>query len=149
MLTSNANDAQVDVPIGKSGAQTVKKAAVALTIFQFQADDNDAPAQYLVNLSLRGGFRGKIKTDAGEEEFRLMDRNGNGVYGETMSVAPGNGTIRYGDTLRILNAEGKTKAALQLAKVVAVGKDYYTMKINNTCDKLEIARYTGELVLSE
>ena len=107
-----------------------------------------------VNLTRKGGWRGKIDTNKGWIDCIAPDTNANGVYGDrrivgddlTLAVGSG-GDYFYAD----INLSGRVSMQsamdmphlLWLQEATMVAGKLYSMRVSPTGDKITIANYTG------
>jgi len=136
------NPVRVNVEIGEYGSMVTKQADVMLSVrFAAGPSGQGEPTAYT---TLRGGWSGTIKTDAGPVDVQLLDQNSNGIYGDLLAVEPGLPFFVPADMLLIRGSgPNRPSKRLGLAKVVECDGKLYSIALSKTGDALTIEPYTG------
>jgi hypothetical protein len=138
----------IDLALGEGESQVAQKAAVDLAI---QTDPTVKPGNEevaIAMLSLRGGWYGKIKTDAGDLSVFLIDTNGNCIFGDRAAVGRDNPAPTPGDAI-VLGASlggfpfGDPGKTAYFGKAVSYGGKLYVFESSSSGDTLEIRPYTA------
>lgn len=144
-----ASDVRVDVSLGDEGSRITKQAALTVEVYWHQTE-NQRPISGFALLSRRGGWKGKVSTDTGSIDVSLYDMNGNGVYGDRISVEKGVSADRYprlGDALELGSFPEDIEdygAMVYLSRVNLYKSRLYVFDLSSTGETLEIAAYTGD-----
>lgn len=144
-----ASDVRIDVTMGGEGSRITKQAALSIEVY-WNETENQRPTSGFALLSTRGGWKGKVSTDAGGIDVSLYDLNGNGVYGDRMSLERGVSADQYprpGDALVLGSYPrgiGDYGAMVYLSRVNLFKSRLYVFDLSSTGETLEIAAYTGD-----
>jgi hypothetical protein len=104
---------------------------------------------FSANLQRKGCWHGTVDTNKGKIEFALMDWNTNGTYGDFPTITnyePKDlGDLFYADMNGVgkLSFMGNSHQRLALNREIAVAGKVYTVRPNETGNKVAIERYTG------
>lgn len=117
------------------------KAAVDLSV-HFATDGAEKRLPMSADLSLRGGWYGKIKSDTGDLTVRAIDKTANGAYDDKVS------TKSSGDAVVVLKSLSYPVPiclpcnVLYQGKAVSYAGNLYSLSVNGGGDKLSVKNYT-------
>lgn len=144
-LTANETQwtggSEVDLVLGQPGEQITKRAQFSLTVFRAE----DLPG--LAILTIRGGWHGKLRTDAGDLDVELADVNGNGLYTDVVKLEPGQDMPNMGDMMILGSPPVKPMDQVRLivlSPVFYYDARLYNIHVHPTGETVDIRPYAGE-----
>ena len=147
LVPQDANGHLVDRTIGDEGSRITKKVALSLSVHMTAREDGKEEPRYAV-LTLRGGWYGKINTDAGELDVQVIDINLNGIYNDKLSVDREHFSLRPGDMI-LVGGTPKTfeeyRNLVYVAETVSYDGKLYNFDVSTTGDAVKIETYTGDV----
>ena len=135
----------LDVLLGEKGNQIRKKVSADIAIDPGGDLSAYGSRHGFVQIGTRGGWCGKVPSDAGEMDVELSD-NGNGVYGDRAVISAQGALQAPGNSVRIWNRTGvqsTTDIVRAFAEAVSYSGKLYQFETTKAGDTFTIKPYTG------